>query len=193
MGARGLFGKFTMYEESVAVPMILSGLGIPAGRVVETPVSLVDCYPTVLEAAGVQPDEQECALPGESLLRLAVEPDRDRSVLSEYHAVGSRAASFMLRNRRHKYVHYAGGKPQLFDLELDPREERDLAPEPDGARLCQKLEGELRDLLDPDAVDGRAKADQRARVEAFGGRDAVVKRGAFDNSPVPGEAPKFKV
>ena len=52
MGARGLFGKFTMYEESAAVPFIMTGPDVPAGKVVNTPISLVDCFPTIVEAVG---------------------------------------------------------------------------------------------------------------------------------------------
>jgi choline-sulfatase len=192
MGARGLFGKFTLYEESVAVPMILSGPGVPAGKVVDTPVSLVDCYPTVLDAVGLEASDEEFKYPGRSLLQLARETDQDRTVFSEYHAVGSRTASFMLRNRRHKYIHYSGGPPQLFDLIDDPREERDLAADAGAAVVRREFESELKRILDPESVNGRAKADQRAKIEAFGGLEAVVARGAFDNSPVPGEAPKFK-
>ena len=36
-----------------------------------------------------------------------------------------------------------------------------------------------------------ARADQALVIKRHGGRDAVIKRGAFDNSPVPGEQPKF--
>ena len=192
MGSRGLYGKFTMYEESVAVPMILAGPGVPQGRVVDTPVSLVDCYPTVLDSIGIEVDEEDRNLPGASLLRLAKEPDRDRTVFSEYHAVGSRDGSYMLRDRRFKYVHYAGGDPQLFDLRNDPGELRDLAATSAGVKRCGEFDRRLRSMLDPEALNRRVKADQREKVEAFGGAEAAIKRGAFDNSPVPGEAPKFK-
>ena len=59
LGARGIFGKFTMYEEACAIPFIMSGPDVPAGRVVDTPISLVDCHPTALEALGCSRDEQD--------------------------------------------------------------------------------------------------------------------------------------
>ena len=52
LGARGLWGKSTMYEESAGVPMILSGPGVPQGHTVAEPVSHVDCATTILCAAG---------------------------------------------------------------------------------------------------------------------------------------------
>jgi choline-sulfatase len=51
LGNRGLWGKMTMYEDAAAIPMMIAGPGIPAGKVCATPVSLVDIYPTVLACA----------------------------------------------------------------------------------------------------------------------------------------------
>ncbi len=192
LGARGLFGKFTMYEESVTVPLLLAGPDVPAGRIVGTPASLVDCFPTVLEAVGAEPAPGDLSLPGRSLWGLAAEPDRDREVVSEYHAVNSRRAIFMLRGLRYKYVHYAGASPQLFDLETDPHELRDLASDPAHEAVRQAMETRLRARLDPESVDAQARSDQHAKIEAHGGEAQVLRRGTFDNSPVPGETPAFK-
>jgi choline-sulfatase len=191
LGARGLFGKFTMYDESAAIPLILAGPDVPAGRVVNTPVSLVDGFPTVLEAVGAIPDPEDAGLPGESLWNIAQEPDRERTILSEYHALGSRNGIYMLRNSRYKYVYYVNEAPQLFDLETDPGEAHDLSASPDHQPLLRAFEAQLRAMLDPEAMDRQAKADQQARVAAYGEAE-VRRRGAFDNSPVPGEAPAFR-
>ena len=114
-------------------------------------------------------------------------------MFSEYHAIGSASASYMLRDARYKYVYYVGGPPQLFDLAADPEERHDLAAAPDreAAALLARFEAELRALLDPEAVDRRAKADQAALVAAHGGREAVLARGTFANSPTPAEKPTW--
>ena len=98
----------------------------------------------------------------------------------------------MLRNRQYKYIYYVNNPPQLFDTTDDPEECRDLAQSPDHQDVLEIFEYELRDLIDPEAVDTQAKASQRAMIDSLGGREAVLNRGAFDNSPVPGEAPKFR-
>lgn len=52
LGARGLWGKSTMYEEVAGVPLILQGEDIPRGIKIATPASHVDAYPFILECAG---------------------------------------------------------------------------------------------------------------------------------------------
>ena len=187
LGARGLWGKSTLYEESTRIPMILAGPDVPAGETCETPVNLVDLHQTVLQGAGLTPDA--APLPGRSLFELASAPaDPDRIAFSEYHAVGAPSAAFMLRRGRYKYHHYVGYPPELFDLETDPEELDDLAGDAAHAGTLAELEAALRAMLDPDAVDRRAKADQAALIERFGGREAAMDYGAPGATPVPGQA-----
>ena len=190
LGARGLFGKFTMYDESASVPLILTGPDVPSGVSRSTPVSLVDIFPTLLESVGATPDDR-VKRPGDSLWRIADESDRDRIVFSEYHAVGSRRGIFMVRDARYKLVYYVDETPQLFDLLADPGELVDRSADSELGDVRSRLEGELRRIVDPETVDAKARSDQAAIVERFGGRQSVISRGAFDNSPVPGEAPTF--
>ena len=67
LGNRGLWGKSVMYEEACAVPLVAAGPGIRAGQRCSTAVSLVDIYPTVVEALCGTLDEREGVLPGENL------------------------------------------------------------------------------------------------------------------------------
>ncbi|MEZ4661744.1 MAG: sulfatase-like hydrolase/transferase [Caldilineaceae bacterium] len=191
-GSRGIYGKFTMYEESVGIPFIAAGPDVPAGKVVNTPVSLLDIFPTALGCVGASAAETDADLPGESIWQIANAPDRERFVLSEYHAVAAQNGYFMLTNGHHKYVYYVNAAPQLFDLHADPHELHDLAASPAHAAIRTRFEQELRALLDPEAVDARAKADQHAKIETFGGEEAVLRRGFFVNSPTPGEDPGFQ-
>ncbi len=194
IGARGIYGKFTMYEEAACIPFIMSGPDVPEGVVVDTPISLIDCYPTILDALGCAPPDDGVDRPGSSLWDIAASDDQDRTVFAEYHAIGSRNAYYMLRDRRYKYIYHVDAPAQLFDLIADPDELNDLAGAADGAtrKLLEAYETQLREMIDPEEIDHRAKADQAASIEALGGRDAVIARGVFTNSPVPGETPKFR-
>lgn len=185
-GSRGLWGKGNLYRESTNVPMILSGPDIPAGKVCTTNVNLVDLYPTFVDALGLAPIPQDGALPGRSLLRILSEPeDPQRLAFSEYHAVGGPSAAYMLADGRYKYHHYVGFPAELFDLQDDPEEERNLAADPLFAPIVAQFETRLRAMLDPDAVDRRAKADQNAFVAHHGGREQALLKGPKGGTPVP--------
>lgn len=187
LGARGLWGKFVMYEESAGIPLLLAGPDVPTGQVCDTPVSLVDCFPSALACVGAAPHAADDDLPGHSLWAIARGDGPQRTILSEYHAVGSRTGSFMIRHGEYKYVHYASYPPQLFHLGNDPDELHDLAEQPHYQQVRLDCEAQLRALLDPQAVDALAKSDQARKIAAHGGREALVKRGSFGYTPAPGE------
>jgi choline-sulfatase len=187
-GARGLWGKSTLYEESAGVPLIIAGPGIAEGRIVDTPVSHIDCAPTILEAAGESPLRLEPRLPGASLFAIADGAQPTRPVISEYHAIGSVAGAFMLRFGRWKYCHYVAYRPQLFDLAADPEELTDLAADPRYRDTVAEGERRLRAVLDPEAIDARAKRRQAELLACFGGREAALARGDLGFTPAPGTA-----
>jgi choline-sulfatase len=97
----------------------------------------------------------------------------------------------MIRRGPFKYVHYDGMPPQLFALDTDRQETRDLAQEPGYQGLVADCEAALCRVVDPDAADALAKADQRARIAAMGGREAIIARGNFGYSPPPGTKPIY--
>jgi choline-sulfatase len=191
LGARGLWGKSTMYEESAGIPMIMAGPDVPAGKVCDTPVTLADGFPTFIQALGATPDSRDRDLPGVSLLDVARGRLPERTILSEYHAAGAVTASYMIRHGKWKYVHYVGLPPMLFDLESDPREHRDLARNPAHRETLAECERLLRKVVDPEAVDRLARADQQAHIEKNGGKEAILKRGHFRYSPPPGAKAEY--
>lgn len=167
LGEKGFWGKSSMYESSARVPLILAGPGVAPG-VEPTPVSLLDIAPTITAAMGAGG-----TYPG-SDLRGRLDPDR--SVVSEYHDGGASAGITMLRwtdAAAWKLVHYAEGHPpQLFNLTEDPQEEHDLARSAPAA-LAEGYR-RLNAIMDPEAVNERAHADQARRIEELGGRDALL-------------------
>ena len=183
-GARGLWGKSTMYSESVGIPLILAGDDVPQGRIESAAVSQVDVFNTVLDAVGM-PLSASTASPRSQSLLGALDPQR--LALSEYHTIDSRSALFMLQDARTKYVHYCDLPPELFDLEADPEEMDNLAEKPEARERLALWESRLRELLDPQEVDQRAKARQRELVAFFGGEDAIRQGqgiGGYTPSPV---------
>jgi arylsulfatase A-like enzyme len=137
LGAHGLLGKQTLYDEGVRVPMIIRGPGVQRGGTCNALVDLMDIMPTLCEVAGVAPEGTD----GQSLLPLArgeAAPKRD-AIFLHYDDV-FRA----VRNDKFKYIaHLKTGREELFNLQDDPFELHDLAG--DAAFSVTKIE--LRDKL----------------------------------------------
>ena len=189
-GTRGLWGKGNFYEESGGIPLILAGPDIPKGETNNTATTLIDAYQTILQATGLNPQDAEENLPGHSWLDLLGTDDAERTAFSEYHAVGSPSAGFMLRDRKFKYHYYVGFEPELFDIQSDPQETTNLAADPSHADILAGYHNRLCQMLDPEAVDRRAKDDQNALIERFGGREAALNTGTPGASPPPGTKPE---
>ena len=187
MGDHGLVYKMSMYEGSVGVPLIMAGPDIPAGKVVEDDVSLIDFFPTVLECTGVEPTPEDKKLPGMSLLEWAKRDIKplQRPIFSEYHALASEHASFMIKQGDYKFIYYVTHQPQLFNLKDDPDEMCDLAPDPKYAATLSRMEGLLREICDPEKVNEQARREQNALLEKHGGKEKVLQYAKLSYSPVP--------
>lgn len=173
LGNHGLWTKFQMYEDAVSIPMIVSGPDVPQGKTCETPVSLVDLYPTLVEAAGGKLDTREKALHGVNLIDVANGLKPHRYILSEYHDGGVSTGIFMLLEGPWKYVYYPGYRAQLFNLKDDPNEHEDLSENLTFKHVLDELEACLRKMLDPEEVNARALKSQADIVESLGGYEAI--------------------
>lgn len=127
-GTRGMYGKTSFFEPSVHIPMIFEGDGIPAGKKLTAPVSIMDIGPTLCEMANTDaPPEQQ----GVSLWKTISdnEPQRpDRMVISDSSMIenveGKKVPGRMVVADGFKYITYYGYEKDdlLFDLRNDPNE-----------------------------------------------------------------------
>jgi len=186
LGAHGLFGKANLLEPGVGVPLLMCGPDVPAARIEYKPVSHVDLFPTIVQGAGLAPDARDLDLPGHSLHQMAT---RTTPVFAEYHAAGSRRGAFMLRDGDDKLIAHADAPPQLFSLAQDPDEAHDLASAPTAQGRLADLRRQLHSLCDPVEIDRRARADQKAKAEYWGGNAAILKEGLLVYTPPPGVQP----
>ncbi len=165
-GERGLWWKNTMYDESAAIPMILSWPGhLPEGARRPNVCNLVDLGATMIAAA------EAPQLPrshGRSLLPVARDAQAPWSdeTFSEYVTdrsspwTGSEPKSIrMLRRGRWKYVHAEGDRPMLFDMAEDPDEVRDLSNDPGHIDLRNELSARVLEGWAPEAI--RREVDLR--------------------------------
>jgi arylsulfatase A-like enzyme len=116
-----------LYEESVRVPLVLRGPGVPAGRRDE-PVQGIDLFPTLARLLGMPPPP---GLPGRDLLAAGA-PARP-AVLETSNGIGPDGTPVELvavRTLRWKLVEApALGRREMYDLVSDPGERSDHAAE----------------------------------------------------------------
>ena len=184
LGNRDMWGKCVHYEDSVAIPAIAVGNGFPIGTN-QTPISLVDLFPTMVESTGVADPANFEDIDGKSLFDIANHPDEQRIAFSEYHAVFSRAAHFMIRKGKWKLCHYLDGPPQLFNLVEDPDEKTDLAARPEFSATLDELQTALRSIVDPEAANTQAFKDQEAVIAKSGGVEAILESEDIPYTPIP--------
>ena len=141
LGEHGLTGKGVAYEESVRVPLMIRGPGIEAGGVSNSLVANIDLAPTITSLASAEPGRE---LDGRSLRDVLLdggELDRKEMLLE---LLEGRDAFRSVRTDRWMYATYVSGGSELYDLDRDPFELRNLAGKPqfDDAeeRLGDKLE-----------------------------------------------------
>ena len=139
-GVWGIGHGHTFYEELLRVPWILMGPGVPAGRVIEEDVSLLDFMPTVLGLLGVAAPE---GLDGRD--RRAWIADHQRRPLAhaaENLAYGPDWIAWV--DGRHELVTDRSGEVQLlYDLERDPYQLHDLAAGVDTLAFAADLRDSL--------------------------------------------------
>lgn len=115
---RGTFGHgASLYQESLQVPLAIHAAGLQGLRPPRRGSS-VDLYPTILDLAGLEPGPQAQGL---SLLGNAAQLDT-RPIMAGTHN-GSRS----VRWGRYKLIHPIGGGLELYDLEADPAEQKELS------------------------------------------------------------------
>jgi arylsulfatase A-like enzyme len=152
-GDHHLWRKTYGYEASARIPMIVrwpEGLvSAPRGQTLTQPVELRDVLPTLLDAAGVAYDSKW--FDGRSMLDLVrgrTEGWREWIDLEHSTCYAPENNWTGLTDGRIKYIYYApDGREQLFDLEKDPHETRNLAGMPERRDLLIRWRKRMIDHL----------------------------------------------
>ncbi len=154
--------KFLPYEESLRVPLILRGPGVPAGRTVRGQVANIDFAPTLLDAARARPGR---TMDGVSLLPTTRNPRKRPNRVIQIEAPaplfrGNLPANQWdrpykgVRTDRYTYVVYnETGDQELYDRRKDPYQLRNVAAVGSYAKVKKALARKLARL---DSCKGRS-------------------------------------
>lgn len=164
MGSHGLIKKGfpLLYDETLHVPLILAGPGVPAGRRADGLVSLIDLLPTLADLTGVTGLPPNC---GESFAPSLRSPARRRGrpwVIAESYRTGSEesgkggehltpagfdlardSVNLSIRTHEYRYTFRWADRDELYDLTRDPGECVNLAGRPELDGVSRLLRAEL--------------------------------------------------
>lgn len=143
VGQHGLMGKQSLYEHSIRVPLILRGPGIPKGAVREDFVYLLDLFPTLCGLSGLKPPVNVEGVSFVPALE-GKESPRDTLYLAYTHLIRG------VKTHKYKLLEYrmARDQSQLFDLENDPMELRNLYQDPQYAGVKKEMIQKLLEYKD---------------------------------------------
>ncbi|MCY3832488.1 MAG: choline-sulfatase [Chloroflexi bacterium] len=160
-GEHGMWRKSNFYEASARVPLqVVWPRRIAPSQRLSQVASLVDVTATICDIAG---DACDLPLDGDSLLPLLTDgdPDWKDEAFSEYLAHGTDRPMAMLRRGRYK-LNYSWGDPvELYDVQADPGEFRDLANDAAHQARIAAMKADLLADWDPAELDRRVRESQR--------------------------------
>ncbi len=147
--------QYCLYQTLVHVPLLISGPTIEE-QTVTGPVEIRDIYPTALELAGIEQEQEE----QKSTNSLLEDPER-KYACSEYLApqpsMESLEETGTINNRskldrtlravqtdRWKFIEDSNGDTELYNINIDPMESKNVSQESEDVveELCSYLDGE---------------------------------------------------
>jgi arylsulfatase A-like enzyme len=141
LGEKEHWGKWTGWERATRVPLLMvppraAAAEYRTGTNTNSPVSLVDLFPTLIDLCGLPAKDD---LDGQSFKPVLKDPAAaTRPVVTTFDH-----QNYSVRTQRWRLIRYADGSEELYDHEADPNEWHNLAGEPQSAEVL----GQLRAVL----------------------------------------------
>ncbi len=169
-------GKQQPYEESIRVPLLIRGPGVPRAEVRDQLAANVDLAPTIAAFAGVEPGHP---VDGESLIPTIDDPERrmGRAIVIENWCQTNEACFDPevpryrgVRTDRFTYVRYPNGEQELYDLVRDPLQIKSRHDSPKYGKQRRALSKLLDQVELCGARDCRAGPDVSLEIDYDRGR-----------------------
>lgn len=134
--------KFALWDDAAQVNFFIKDPRHPqnAGKKCYEPVGLIDIYPTIMKLAGL--DLPSDRISGHDLTPLLVDPNTTRP--SPAQSTYQDIANNMIRTQQHKLIIYENGSRELYDLDADPEEFKNLA----GKEPHRTIEAKMKKIHD---------------------------------------------
>ena len=137
-GSHGLIGKQNLYEHSMRVPLIIAGPGIVSDRRSDAMCYLFDVMPTLGKLCGVTAPKDSQGSEFSAVLKDPSKPARP------FLMFGYKSFQKALNDGRWKLIRYPHvDRTQLFDLQADPDETKDLSALPEHAERIKAMLAKL--------------------------------------------------
>lgn len=162
LGDYGSFGKRCMLDPAARIPMLARFPKVfQSGSVCDTPTSLIDVWPTLMDIAGISGNKVSDE--GMSLREIANGSGRDRTIFSQFQQ--RQAGLYMALNRQWKYIYSAADRKEWFlNRSDDQREVASFATVPE---YSSELEIMRRNLLTRFEKDGYTVAVENGEWKQY--------------------------
>jgi len=171
LGEKEITGKNTLWERSTHVPLIMAGPGVPR-RAVSDAAELLDIYPTLVELTKLP---ARTGLEGLSLVPQMRGQRRAAPAITT-----ANQGNHAIRTDRWRYIRYADGSEELYDMRSDPNEWTNLAKDPKYRNTKQELARWLPKIDAPHVAGSASRVLTRAEGGGW----------LWEGTPiVPGEIP----
>jgi arylsulfatase A-like enzyme len=187
LGEKEHWQKFTPWRAVTRVPLMVrvpSGAsaalpkGTDTGAVCDTPVNLLSLFPTLLDLCKIpsKPNND-----GPSLLPLL---DNPAFTAWNHDSVTylAQPGTFAVSGRSHRYIHYADGSEELYDINIDPYEWTNLAKSPQSQEVLAAFR---KDAPKDFAVRSEPSIESLAKLTWHPASDGVAPASKPDGNPFP--------
>ncbi len=154
LGEKLITGKNTLWDRSTRVPLIFAGPGVAVGARCNRPAELLDIYPTLVELCGLPPNSN---LEGHSLMPQLKDANAPRpwpAITTHNHD------NHGVRTENWRFIQYADGSEELYDMRKDPNEWTNLASDPAYREILE----EHRRLLPPKSAKPAPGSESRILI-----------------------------
>lgn len=135
LGEHGFWQKSNLHEEVTRVPLIMSVPGVKPGRS-EALTELMDIFPTLSDLTGLK---LPTTVQGKSLVPIL----KDNAVSVRDGSLSLNRGGYSIRTSNWAFMRYADKSAELYDMQADPNQFKNLVDDPNYAGTRKQLNAEL--------------------------------------------------